>query len=286
MLVSRALSLATVMFVVGWCTAGQVEAQENLDAGKSPSQIFGGTCAACHKSPRGLLRTVPPGSLTGFLRQHYTTSSEMAGVLASYLISNGASNTRYGGGVQGRSAFGVRPAGAPAAPAPGYLGRPGGNTNQLARPALVPGAVRPAAEGQYPPARPTTAYGPDGRRLWARQRRGKPAPNTVQPANGPAKGEASGDESSKAENKTDGRQGSQGEAAKGEASQPEGGKPAQDASPVAPASSANSAPPTSAAGSSGSQSSPAAPEPSSPPVAATAQPPVAPAAPPEPPTSR
>jgi hypothetical protein len=95
-MLSRALSLATVMLLVGWFAAEQAQAQ-NLEAGKSPSQIFAGTCSACHKSPRGLLKTVPPGSLPAFLRQHYTTSPDMANVLSSYLASNGASDTRYVG---------------------------------------------------------------------------------------------------------------------------------------------------------------------------------------------
>jgi hypothetical protein len=96
-MVSRALGLAAVVL---WMVAGfaaPLLAQENLDAGKSPSQLFGGNCSACHKSPRGLLKTVAPGSLPGFLRQHYTTGPEMAGVLSSYLISNGAGDTRYMG---------------------------------------------------------------------------------------------------------------------------------------------------------------------------------------------
>jgi hypothetical protein len=93
-MLGRALSLATVMLLIGCLAAGRTLAQENLDAGKTPSQIFAGTCNACHKSPRGLLKTVPPGSLPSFLRQHYTTSPNMAGVLSSYLISNGAADTR------------------------------------------------------------------------------------------------------------------------------------------------------------------------------------------------
>src|ERR1700742_880387 len=93
-MLSRALSLATVMLLIGGFAAAPVRAQ-NLEAGKSPSQIFGGTCSACHKSPRGLLKSVAPGSLPGFLRQHYTTSSEMASVLSAYLVSNGAAETRY-----------------------------------------------------------------------------------------------------------------------------------------------------------------------------------------------
>src|SRR5579864_8921425 len=77
----RALGLATVMLVTGCAAIEQAAAQENLEAGKSPSQIFAGTCTACHKSPRGLMKTVGASSLPGFLRQHYTTSSDMAGVL-------------------------------------------------------------------------------------------------------------------------------------------------------------------------------------------------------------
>jgi len=93
-MLGRALSLATVMLAAGCFPAERALAQENLDAGKTPSQIFAGTCNACHKSPRGLLKTVPPGSLSSFLRQHYTTSPNMAGVLANYLVSNGATDTR------------------------------------------------------------------------------------------------------------------------------------------------------------------------------------------------
>src|SRR3954468_11739316 len=94
-MLSRALSLATVTVLIGCLTAVAVRAVENLEAGKSPAQIFAGTCNACHKSPRGLLRSVPASSLSGFLRQHYTTSSDMANVLASFLISNGATDTRF-----------------------------------------------------------------------------------------------------------------------------------------------------------------------------------------------
>ena len=91
---SRALRLATVTLLIGCLTAVAVHAVENLEAGKSPAQIFAGTCNACHKSPRGLLRSVPPSSLASFLRQHYTTSSDMASVLSSYLVANGAADTR------------------------------------------------------------------------------------------------------------------------------------------------------------------------------------------------
>src|SRR5476651_1729014 len=97
-MLSRALILATVMLLIGSLSVKPAQAQaQNLEAGKSPSQIFAGTCNACHKSPRGLLKTVSPGSLPGFLRQHYTTSSEMASLLSAFLVSNGATDTRYVG---------------------------------------------------------------------------------------------------------------------------------------------------------------------------------------------
>ena len=47
--------------------AAPVQAQSNLDAGKSPAQIFSNTCGACHRSPRELKQTS-----AGFLREHYT----------------------------------------------------------------------------------------------------------------------------------------------------------------------------------------------------------------------
>src|SRR5437879_12324222 len=97
-MLSRALTLATVMLLIGCLAADKAHAQAtNLEAGKSPSQIFAGTCNACHKSPRGLLKTVPASSLPGYLRQHYTTSSDMPSALASFLASTVATDARYQG---------------------------------------------------------------------------------------------------------------------------------------------------------------------------------------------
>src|ERR1700709_246553 len=93
-MLSRALSLATVMLLIGCFAAIPAQAQ-NLEAGKSPSQIFAGTCTACHKSPRGLLKTVPASSLPGFLRPPDRNSSDMAAVVSWFLVSNGATDTRY-----------------------------------------------------------------------------------------------------------------------------------------------------------------------------------------------
>ncbi|HEY5129948.1 MAG TPA: hypothetical protein VIJ35_22145 [Bradyrhizobium sp.] len=204
---SRALSLATVMLLIGCFSAMPAQAQ-NLEAGKSPSQIFAGTCTACHKSPRGLLKTVPASSLQGFLRQHYTTSPEMASLLSAFLISSGATDTRYvGNQSKGKDAksearpvdppdqldrFGrrLRPApphegtrpdaepqqaakpdsdGLPPQADPGRRGR---NDKRLARPGEAPDAAKPGAEGNLP-AQAASERSPDGRKLSAKQKLGK-----------------------------------------------------------------------------------------------------------------
>jgi len=89
----RALSLAAAML---WISMSGPAAAQNLEAGKTPAQIFASTCAVCHKGPHGLLKSVSPGALPGFLRQHYTTSVSMAGAMSAYVLSNGAANRRAG----------------------------------------------------------------------------------------------------------------------------------------------------------------------------------------------
>src|SRR5882757_8069808 len=196
-MLSRALSLATVMLLIGGFAAVPVRAQ-NLEAGKSPSQIFAGTCTACHKGACGLLKTVAPGSLPGFLRQHYTTSSEMASVLSAYLVSNGAADTRYTGG-QAKQAKDAKqePSGQPTQL--DRFGRP-------VRRAPSQEASRPDGDGRVPQAGQTPGAaaeerGPDGRRLSAKQRlskRGKPGEELPKadaaPMGEAAKGEVSKDE--------------------------------------------------------------------------------------------
>ena len=203
-MLSRALSLATVTLLIGCFAAVPVRAQ-NLEAGKSPSQIFAGTCNACHKSPRGLLKTVSPGSLPGFLRQHYTTSSEMASLLSAFLVSNGATDTRYGGsqskpGTEAKSGGGseqldrqgrrTRPgsqeAARPDADGISQQGEPGRQgRKRLARPGDGPDETKPAVDGQAPVQ--AGERGPDGRKLTAKQRLSK-------------RGRPGGEESPKADN--------------------------------------------------------------------------------------
>ena len=214
-MLGRALSLATVMLLVGCFAAALGRAQaQNLEAGKSPSQIFSGTCTACHKSPRGLLKTVPPGSLPGFLREHYTTSSGMASLLSTYLISNGAADTRYGGGQprpdkgaksearsggepeqadrHGRRINPPHEAAEPPQAEPRHRDR---NAGRLERAGQGPDATKPA-ETQAP-AQQANQHGRDGRK--ARHRPGKrdrPAMDEV-PGMGAATPEAGKSEAAK-----------------------------------------------------------------------------------------
>jgi hypothetical protein len=61
------------------------QGQSNLDAGKSPAQIFADTCNACHRGPRELKPTS-----AWFLRQHYTTGTQEAANMAAYLAAVGS----------------------------------------------------------------------------------------------------------------------------------------------------------------------------------------------------
>jgi hypothetical protein len=266
-MLSRALSLATLLLLAGSLAPEQAAAQENLDAGKSPSQLFAGTCNACHRSPRGLLRSVPASSLSSFLRQHYTTSPAMAGVLATYLISNGATDTRLGG----------------ASPKEGAK-----SSKSSARP----------DEGQLP-AQAAIDHGPDGRKLSAKpglSKRGRPGaeepPKAEETPSVEMPKEATG------ESKPEGTMPA-GEGASQSAKVEEPGEaPATRVDPVPPVTPAPSAAPVTAApGSSvvsaASSERPAVPLPSKPTppppavkATAPALPPVPPAGPPEPPISQ
>jgi hypothetical protein len=204
---SRARVFAAVTLLSS-CLAGSAAWAQatNLEAGKSASQLFAGTCNACHMSPRGLLKTVSPGALPGFLREHYTTGGDMASQLSTYLISNGASDskqTKQGTDKQDKQgANGDQPErqgrknrNTPAqeaarpddAPPPAETGRQG--RRRQATPGETPEEGKPATNA---PAQAATERGPDGRKLSAKQRNrpGRP-PGTDEPsmANEPPKAE-------------------------------------------------------------------------------------------------
>jgi hypothetical protein len=78
--VKRLLALFALLLA-----AGAVVAQD-LSASKTPAQLFSSDCSACHHLPNGLGKKYNTGSLTDFLRAHYTTKPDSAGALARYVM--------------------------------------------------------------------------------------------------------------------------------------------------------------------------------------------------------
>lgn len=67
--------------------AAPAAAQDNLDRGKTPQQMFNTDCGICHSSVRGLGATMGAWQLSRFLADHYTTSKAAASTLSNYLMS-------------------------------------------------------------------------------------------------------------------------------------------------------------------------------------------------------
>ena len=78
------LLVAGFLVVLG---ASPVWAQDNVDAGMTPAQLYAADCAICHKTPQGLTKGGGVFGLSSFLREHYTASRETAGAIAQYLKS-------------------------------------------------------------------------------------------------------------------------------------------------------------------------------------------------------
>jgi len=324
---SRARIFAAVTLLISCLASPSAWAQvQNLEAGKSASQLFAGTCNACHKSPRGLLKTVSPGSLSGFLREHYTTSGDMASQLAAYLISNGASDrqARQGADKQGSDKQGstdqvdrqgrktrTQEAARPDDAAPASDGGRQ-NRKRLTRPVEQPDEARPAANT---PAQAAIERTPDGRKQ--RGRLGKPGadepamgsePPKVEPGTDdkPAGNEAIGNVGAKPEADVKSSDEAKSEPAKSEPAKPEAAKiepprdspssdksvarrdpvPAVTPAPVAPSAPAAPAPAVASGSGSSEPAAPAAPVAESPAVTASAPPPPPAGGPPTPPISR
>ncbi|MPZ39238.1 MAG: hypothetical protein GEU95_14500 [Rhizobiales bacterium] len=75
-----------VVGVLAVLVASSALPQGNIDAGKSPAQMFADTCSNCHRRPQELKR-----ASAGFLRQHYTPGAQEAAAMANYLASIPAS---------------------------------------------------------------------------------------------------------------------------------------------------------------------------------------------------
>src|SRR3984957_15148189 len=213
-MLSRARIFAAVTLLASCFAGPDAWAQaQNLEAGKSASQFFAATCTACHKSPRGLLKTVSPGALPGFLREHYTTSSDMASQLASFLVSNGASDARQA--KQGADKQGAdKQGGADQADRPGRRNR-NAPPQEAARPDdgpplaeggrqsrkrfAHPGEPSEEAKPSATPAQAAIERGPDGRRLKRPGKPGRPGPEEPSMANEPPKAEPVADDKAKGE---------------------------------------------------------------------------------------
>jgi hypothetical protein len=111
--------------------AGQAQAQSNLDASKSPAEIFSDTCGLCHESARAL-----KPSNAAFLRKHYTTGPKQAATMAAFLEAVASE---------------------PPPPAPTKARRPSDSIEQVnlhsdPAPATAPGAMARQSADAIPPA--------------------------------------------------------------------------------------------------------------------------------------
>jgi cytochrome c551/c552 len=156
--VSRLISW-TVGCVAAALQITAADAQGNIDAGKTPAQIFGDTCSACHRSARDLRR-----ASASFLRAHYTTGSDEAASMANYLAGLGSNDPRP---AQPGQAQPKRPPGdvakQPQPPRPAVENGKSGPGPAAAQPKSRPSAtaqVRAVAEERHPEALPPTSPAP------------------------------------------------------------------------------------------------------------------------------
>lgn len=66
---------------------GSVAGAQNLDQGKPAPKLFAESCAACHRSARGLAKGRFSLTLYLFLQKHYSSGANSAWALTSYLES-------------------------------------------------------------------------------------------------------------------------------------------------------------------------------------------------------
>ena len=161
------------------------DAQGNIDAGKTPAQIFGDTCAGCHRSARELRR-----ASASFLRSHYTAGSDEAAAMANYLAGVGGNEPRSSAATQAQ----------PKRPPADVAKQPGRPADQLQpiRPAeqpksgtasaTAPSAAQPQSQPKNRPTASAQARSlPDARalpeaRAFQEERRVEPTPSAAPPA--------------------------------------------------------------------------------------------------------
>lgn len=149
-------------------------AAQDLDARKTPQQLFSANCSACHRSPQGLMKSNSASGVTSFLRQHYTSGPASASALAGYLASVGPGDPRK---VRQRAEPAASPrqgAGTAAEPdqrSERYRQRAARNAERIERAARAEAAQRRASE----PA------GLSASRWTPRRPRGEPAVVSIDP---------------------------------------------------------------------------------------------------------
>jgi hypothetical protein len=135
----------------------------DLNEGKNAAQLFAADCQVCHAKPQGLAKGgLGLTTLSGFLRQHYTSSTQAASALAAYLTSAGpGSGPPAAATTPGRRGMpNAEPAAVPRRGEPGE-----GPSRRASAPANEPeGTIRPPRRIPGTPAKPDGKPEPGGAR--------------------------------------------------------------------------------------------------------------------------
>jgi hypothetical protein len=143
--VSRPALAQVLWFGLGLLASPLAARAQDLDAGKTPAQLFSSHCSACHRAPQGLAKQT--FGLASFLRQHYTSSAATASALAAYVAAAGPAP---------RAARDAQRGGRPPPPAAPI---PDGGDPRIAREPVT----APAASAQPPPEPPKPRLARDPR---------------------------------------------------------------------------------------------------------------------------
>jgi hypothetical protein len=134
----------------------QAAAQENVERGRTPAQLYASDCAECHRNPRVVGKTMSAGSLADYLRLHYTASKETAAAISAYLTALPAdprAGTARTGSAKPASAAKSRQA-TPAKPSDPASDSPAAaapETPPPAAPAAAPASKPPESDAKPPP---------------------------------------------------------------------------------------------------------------------------------------
>jgi mono/diheme cytochrome c family protein len=77
----------SLLVLASLCALAAPAQAQNIDEGKSATQLYAATCSACHKNPSALAKGRFRATLASFLQDHYTTGMGEAWALAGYLAS-------------------------------------------------------------------------------------------------------------------------------------------------------------------------------------------------------